>query len=90
MVIHWRSMRRATITIPDDLEAEVERFLAEQEPEPSLTALVQTALRRYLDEAGWTRRKFAPPTGPLSITSAAGSGERDTSEEHDRVLAESR
>jgi metal-responsive CopG/Arc/MetJ family transcriptional regulator len=83
-------MKRATITIPDDLEAEVERFLAEQEPEPSFTALVQTALRRYLEEAEWTRRGFAPPSQALSITTAPGSGRRDTSEEHDRVLAEPR
>ena len=61
-------MKRATITLPDDLEAEVERFLAEQEPEPSLTALVQAALRRYLDDAEWTRRGFSPPSEPLAIT----------------------
>lgn len=83
-------MRRATITIPDDLEAEVERFLAEQEPEPSFTALVQTALRRYFEEAEWTRRGFVPPSQPLSVTSAPGSGTKETSEDHDRVLAEPR
>ena len=81
-------MKRATITLPDDLEAEVERFLAEQDPEPSFTALVQAALRRYLDEAEWTRRRFTPPSETLSITPTTGSGTQDTSEEHDRVLAE--
>jgi len=43
-------MRRATITLPDDLEAEVDSYLAEQEAPPSLTALVQAALRRFLGE----------------------------------------
>lgn len=43
-------MRRATITLPDDLEAEVESYLAEHEAPPSLTALVQAALRRFLGE----------------------------------------
>ena len=82
-------MKRATITLPDDLEAEVDRFLKEQEPEPSLTALVQVALRRYLDDVEWSRRRFSPPGQPLSITPASkGSGIADVSEQHDLVLAE--
>jgi len=80
-------MRRATIPIPDDLEA----FIAGQEPAPSLTRLVQTALRRFLTEK---RRELAvagrdlrPARGLLKITVAAhGSGERDVSIEHDRHL----
>jgi hypothetical protein len=84
-------MRRATITLPDDLEVRVERFLEQQDPEPSLTALVQTALRRYLDEVEWARRAYVPPSEPLRITPAEeGSGHAETSVEHDRVLAESR
>lgn len=43
-------MRRATITLPDELEIEVETYLAEQEAPPSLNALVQAALRRFLGE----------------------------------------
>lgn len=43
-------MRRATITLPDDLEAEVEEYLAKQEAPPSLTSLIQAALRRFLGE----------------------------------------
>lgn len=52
-------MRRATISLPDELEAEVEEYLAEQEAPPSLTALVQAALRRFLGERPWER------TGPI-------------------------
>lgn len=48
-------MRRATITLPDDLEAEVESYLAEHEAPPSLTALVQAALRRFLGERRFHR-----------------------------------
>jgi hypothetical protein len=51
MVIRWTSMRRATITLPDDLEAEIEAYLAKQEAPPSLTSLVQAALRRLLRES---------------------------------------
>jgi Arc/MetJ-type ribon-helix-helix transcriptional regulator len=51
-------MRRATITLPDDLEAEVEEYLAKQEAPPSLTSLIQAALRRFLDAPSWER------TGP--------------------------
>ncbi|HZD23118.1 MAG TPA: nucleotidyltransferase family protein [Acidimicrobiia bacterium] len=41
-------MRRATITLPDDLEEKVERFRLAQPARPSLTAVVQAALEAYL------------------------------------------
>jgi predicted nucleotidyltransferase len=41
-------MRRATITLPDDLAAAVDRFTASEPAAPSLTSLVQAALRRFL------------------------------------------
>lgn len=44
-------MRRATISIPDDLEDKVERFRMTQPARPSLTSVVQAALENYL-EAG--------------------------------------
>ena len=53
-------MRRATITLPDDLEAEVEAYLAEQEAPPSFTALVQAALRRFLGERRFHRKDGTP------------------------------
>lgn len=43
-------MRRATITLHDDLDERVERFRAGQPARPSLTAVVQAALESYLDE----------------------------------------
>ena len=53
-------MRRATITIPDDLEAQLNAYLAAQEAPPSLAALVQAALRRYLREQRLKERQYQP------------------------------
>ncbi len=41
-------MRRATITIPDQLEADLEEYRSTQEVAPSLAAITQTALRQFL------------------------------------------
>jgi predicted nucleotidyltransferase len=43
-------MRRATVTIPDDLALQVDAFSSKQPAAPSLTTLVQAALRRFLAE----------------------------------------
>ena len=81
-------MRRATITIPDDLEAQLDGYLAAQEAPPSLAVLVQAALRRFLKEQRLEQRQFQPPREPLRITPAAtGSGLSDVSVQHDRELA---
>lgn len=42
-------MRRATITLNDDLDRRVERFRSAQRAKPSLTAVVQAALEDYLE-----------------------------------------
>ncbi|MBI3666301.1 MAG: hypothetical protein HY236_08770 [Acidobacteria bacterium] len=77
-------MKRATITLPDDLDAALETYLREQEVSPALTAVVQIALREYL--AG---RGYLPPSRPLRITPASkGSGKKDGSLNHDRYLAQ--
>jgi hypothetical protein len=76
-------MRRATVTIPDDLARAVESYVQAQEARPPLTTVVQVALRQYLTERGYLRA-----TGPLRITPARrGSGRRDVSQAHDRYLA---
>jgi hypothetical protein len=76
-------MRRATVTIPDDLAKAVESYVRAQEARPALTTIVQTALRKYLAERGYLRA-----TGPLRITPVKrGSGRRDVSQAHDRYLA---
>ena len=75
-------MRRATITIGDDLETILEAYIRQQEVSPALTAVVQAALTEYL-----ARRGFAPGRKTLRITPAKkGSGARDVSVHHDRYL----
>jgi hypothetical protein len=80
------SMKRATMTLPDDLAEAVETYQQAQEAPPTLTTLVQAALRQYLSERGFLRARRN-----LAITPAAkGSGRRDASQEHDRYLAGTR
>ena len=76
-------MRRATVTIPDDLAKAVESYVRAQEARPPLTAVVQVALRQYLTERGYLRA-----AGPLRISPVRrGGGRRDVSQAHDRYLA---
>lgn len=82
-------MKRATVTIPDDLEADLDAYMRAQEAPPSFAALVQAALRRYLAEMRLAERQYRPPLRPLSVTPAAeGSGRTDVSMAHDRELSE--
>lgn len=82
-------MRRATITIPDDLDTALASYLDSQEAAPSLTAVVEAALRRYLQEKELEARQYRRARGPLRITPAPeGSGFHDVSVEHDRYSAD--
>ena len=75
-------MRRATVTIPDDLAKAVDNYVQRQEAQPPLTAVVQAALRQYLADRG-----YLPVERPLRISPAKkGSGKRDVSRNHDRYL----
>jgi hypothetical protein len=77
-------MKRATMTLPDDLAAAVEQYVRAQENPPALTTVVQSALREYLQERGFLRRYR-----PFKITPAPrGSGRSDVSVNHDRYFAE--
>jgi hypothetical protein len=76
-------MKRATMTLPDDLAEAVDNYLQAQEAPPALTTVVQAALREYLGERGFLRKR-----GPLKIRPAKrGSGRSDGSENHDLYLA---
>lgn len=76
-------MKRATVTIPDDLAKAVDRYVKAQEAPPPLTAVVQAALRHYLGDRGYLTRG-----APLHIRPAArGSGHADVSQAHDHYLA---
>jgi hypothetical protein len=77
------SVKRATITLTDDLEEAIERYVEAHDARPALTAVVQAALRQYLTDGGYLRS-----SKPLRITPARqGSGRRDASKAHDRYLA---
>jgi metal-responsive CopG/Arc/MetJ family transcriptional regulator len=77
-------MRRATVTIPDDLAKAVDTYIDDQEAPPALTSVVQAALRQYLTQRGYLQAR-----GALRITPASqGSGRRDVSANHDSYFAE--
>jgi hypothetical protein len=77
-------MRRVTITIPDDLEQALVEYQREQDVPPTITAIVQTALRNHL-----RNRWYIPASGPLEFTvDEHGSGKSDISINHDRYSAE--
>jgi Arc/MetJ-type ribon-helix-helix transcriptional regulator len=78
-------MKRATVTIPDDLERAVDSYVRSQDAPPPLTAVVQAALREYLAQRGFLQR----PVRRLRISPASkGSGRQDISESHDRYFAD--
>jgi hypothetical protein len=74
-------MKRATMTFPDDLAKAMEDYLQSQEAPPSLTTVMQAALREYLRERGFLR-EFRP----LKITPKGNSGRSDVSRNHDLYL----
>jgi hypothetical protein len=76
-------MKRATVSIPDDLAKAVESYVRAQNTPLPLTAVVQAALRQYL-----TQRGYLPSRKSLCINpSPQGSGRSDVSQAHDRYLA---
>ncbi len=61
-------MRRATITVPDELARALDEFMAAQPARPTLTSVVEAALESYL---------LAPPAGePSRLVRVARSRER--------------
>jgi hypothetical protein len=57
-------MRRATVTIPEDLERALESYNRDLEFSPSLAALVQAALREYLQQRGYVVREGGTGSRP--------------------------
>ena len=77
-------MKRATMTLPDDLAEAVDDYVKAQEAPPALTTVMQVALREFLLERG-----FLQAFRPLKITPAPqGSGLTDVSVNHDKYFAE--
>lgn len=67
-------MKRATITLLDDLEQALERFADEQAVPVQLTAIVQAAVREYLGERGYlpsaSKLRIRPAKRGISTTHA--------------------
>jgi hypothetical protein len=65
-------MKRATVTIPNDLEKAVDSYVQAQEAPPPMTAaVVQAALREYLAERGFCRVPLSR-CGSLQLVRAVG------------------
>jgi len=79
-------MKRATITIPDELQEALDEYVRRQETPPPLGSVMQTALRQFLE---WQERFEGDEVRPFRITPARnGSGLADVSVNHDAYLAE--
>ncbi|MGF1471085.1 MAG: hypothetical protein ACFB50_04980 [Rubrobacteraceae bacterium] len=79
-------MKRATITLSDELEKVLEDYQRSQDVPVPLTAVTQAALREYLAKRGFPT---TPEKRSFKITPARkGSAEKDVSSEHDRYFAE--
>lgn len=74
-------MKRATMTLPDDLAKAMDDYVRAQEAPPALTTVMQAALREYLRERGFLRTYR-----PLKITPKGNSGRSDVSQNHDLYL----
>lgn len=81
-------MRRATVTIPEDLEGALESYRRDLELSPSLSAVMQAALKEYLDQRGYVSSEDYTSRGMSSMYEDAPilGGEKTASE----VVAEDR
>ena len=77
-------MKRVTVRVSDELEESLEHYLQDQEVAPSLTALLQAALKEYLAKRGYPRRASAFKITPAS----EDSGLTDISQSHDQYFAD--
>ena len=80
--------KRFTITVPDDLEVELDLYLRGQNPEPALTKIAESALRYFLSNQKWVERGLRPAAKPFHITSITPDDNESTiSVNHDEYLA---
>jgi metal-responsive CopG/Arc/MetJ family transcriptional regulator len=84
-------MKRITVTLPDELEHELNAYLASKDAPPNLTTLTQAALRDYLRTQRLSERAHRPAQKPFSVAPLAekdAHGEPDVSLRHDAYLAD--
>jgi hypothetical protein len=80
----------ATITIPDNLNADLSEFARNQQV--TVDEVVESALRIYIaNHQRWAGRAYRSATQPFEITPVAEKddlGEPDVSVSHDKYLAD--
>jgi Arc/MetJ-type ribon-helix-helix transcriptional regulator len=84
-------MRRVTVTVPDELEHELERYIERQATAPSVTTIVQVALREFLAAQALRERHYERATRPFELEPLPErdeAGEADVSRNHDRYFGE--
>lgn len=84
-------MKRITVTLPDDLEQELNIYLASKDAPPNLTTLTQAALRDYLQIKKLSERAHRSAQKPFTVSPLAekdSNGELDVSLHHDAYLAD--
>ena len=84
-------MKRITVTLPDDLERELNTYLASKDAPPNLTTLTQAALREYLQAKRLSERAYRPAQKSFSVRALVEKdleGEPDVSLMHDAYLAD--
>lgn len=79
-------MKRATITIPDDLDSRIKEYTQGREDDTSLSAVVQAALEEYLDSHERSSARWLLDFTPIEEKDDAG--EPDVSINHDKYLAD--
>ena len=75
-------MRRATVTIPEELEVALESYRRDLEVPPSFAAVMQTALKEYLHQRGYVSGGGLPSGEMSTIYDAAPAirGEKTAAE----------
>ena len=78
-------MKRATVSIPDDVAIALKAYLEDEQPTPPLTAVIHDALADFLADRGYLPGK--PRRLKLTVA-RGGSGTSTTSIDHDAAFAE--
>jgi hypothetical protein len=77
-------VRRATITLTAELDEALDTYIQSLDAAPSVTAIMQAALKEYLAQRGFIRSRKRFWLTPAE----EGSGDPHASQNHDRILAE--
>lgn len=82
-------MKRVTITLPDDLERDLSRYLSRHDTPPSITVVMQAAMREFLATRELRERGYRPPRKPFDLAPLEERddlGEADVSVAHDEYV----